>query len=86
MSDQSDSEDSLVEFDWQVRCQGSLVIEVFKRLEFRYDPEWQTRHETNSASTTQEAVEIESKEALYDRLHRCLYLSYGNTSPPSKHC
>ncbi|KNF06823.1 hypothetical protein PSTG_00136 [Puccinia striiformis f. sp. tritici PST-78] len=72
MSDQSDSEDSLVEFDWQVRCQGSLVIEVFKRLEFRYDPEWQTRHETNSASTTQEAVEIESKEVLYDRLHQCL--------------
>ncbi|POW14966.1 hypothetical protein PSTT_02470 [Puccinia striiformis] len=84
MSDQSDSEDSLVEFDWQVRCQGSLVIEVFKRLEFRYDPEWQTRHETNSASTTQEAVEIESKEALYDRLHALLDAEGLQREPVSK--
>ncbi|KAI9601798.1 hypothetical protein KEM48_001084 [Puccinia striiformis f. sp. tritici PST-130] len=70
MSDQS--EDSLVEFDWQVRCQGSLVIEVFGRLESRCDLEWPHCHEATSASTTEEALGIESKEVLYDRLHRCL--------------
>ncbi|POW05517.1 hypothetical protein PSHT_10774 [Puccinia striiformis] len=60
MSDQS--EDSLVEFDWQVRCQGSLVIEVFGRLESRCDLEWPHCHEATSASTTEEAHGIESKE------------------------